>query len=174
MTSTHRTLSADGVWEVTTSLRSSVADLGKGKMELEALAARCESEGPSWDLSIAIELAIVPGAIDRTWDGLVRVGVGDRAYNPPSYTTSLDAAVTLVPKATYGGKLGPMTVSAHQADDGAWWCEIRDGWQTSFGKAYIGVAKTEAMARCAAALHARAAILAKSHSSLSALEGEGK
>lgn len=54
--------------------------------------------GPDWGLSVDIELALVPGTRDRrSWDSLVAVGLFEKAYNPPDYTGSLDAALTLVP-----------------------------------------------------------------------------
>lgn len=120
--------------------------------DLLVLAERCEREEPSWDLCIDIELAIVPGAIHRTWDYHFRIGLGDKVYNPPAYTTRVDAAMTLVP------------------DDFVWLVENLCGnaarvigpeidGQVASGVSPIAddLAKTPALALCAAALRARAA-----------------
>lgn len=128
---------------------------------LLALAERCEREEPSRELDEAIAVA----AFDlearpysqrskriRTMWWYVR-GTDDvmfyGAKGIPFWTASLDAAVTLVPEG--------WTQNHNQADDGSWWAELREGYRTSYGEVRIAHAKTEAMARCAAALKARAA-----------------
>jgi hypothetical protein len=121
------------------------------KAVLLALADRCERETPHWRLDVDIELAITPDAIDRYWDGLVRVGLGDKAYNPPNYTAFVHAAKSLEPadaqevciRIYRKGAYVRITV----ADGTPVYCEVLDR------------PITEAMARCAAALRARAALL---------------
>lgn len=54
-----------------------------------------KATGPSFALDIQIEVMVTPGAIHE-WVGDCKIRVGDRRYNPPNYTASLDAAVTLV------------------------------------------------------------------------------
>lgn len=99
---------------------------------LLALAIRCETEVPSDMLNWAIH----EGAIDTP--GFVRPA--------GPYTSSIDAAVTLVP-------------------EGVW--NVNVTWSTAFGHWIASVcgpgrlisqskAKTEALARCAAALRSRA------------------
>src|SRR4051812_23079386 len=67
---------------------------------LLALADRCEREEPNWGLSVAIELAITPGVVATISRNPFRVRreADDVSYNPPPYTTSIDAAVALVPE----------------------------------------------------------------------------
>lgn len=115
---------------------------------LLALADRCEREEPTYALDIAIELAITPGAVERTWDNHVKVQTDKRAWNPPNYTTSLDAAVTLEPK--------DAQIMVTRMGDGVWRV-------TYLGRPDINLiggqkAPTEAQARVAMALRARAAI----------------
>ena len=99
--------------------------------QLLALADRCEREEPSRKLDVSIS-----DALGYAHDGSL-----------PFYTTSLDAAVTLVPEGfiwrVSGSSEGRFFASLHPA--------ARD--------AVTGQAKTEPMARCAAALRARAAVL---------------
>lgn len=121
------------------------------KQTLLALADRCEREEPSRELDIAIELSVVPGAVHRQWDYWFRIGLGDRVYNAPAYTTSLDAAVGLVP------------------DEAEWWdVYVEKDWGGGPAKGEIGtlanswiktLAKTPALALCAASLRAIAARL---------------
>jgi hypothetical protein len=94
---------------------------------LLALADRCEREEPSVDLDADIWWALFPDAEPTSW---------------PDYTTSLDAAVTLVPEGwstTVRVALGLMVVATV--------------WRSS-GECFDGTAKTEAAARVAAALRA--------------------
>lgn len=117
--------------------------------ELEALARRCETEEASWDLSIAIELAITPGTKRWTGKGPFCVETADqRRYNPPAYASSLDAAVTLVPD------------------------EFKNAWSAgdnsseyrifaSLGYEYETTGLTPALALCAASLRARASLTEK-------------
>lgn len=149
---------------------------------LLALADRCEREEPSRELDAEIAVAcdvragwlvgygplwIDHATIKTIGQPTIRVNnlapSKPSTGNPPAgdylpFTTSLDAAVTLVPEATYGGKKGLMTMRVDQTDDGSFYAELRDGWQTSYGGVHISHAKTESMARCAAALRARAAL----------------
>lgn len=69
----------------------------------------------------------------------------------PSFTASIDAAVTLVPDGH--------SQHINQADDGSWWAEFREGYCTSYRNVYLGHAKTEPLARCLARItHELAAI----------------
>lgn len=98
--------------------------------DLEALARRCESEEPSWQLDIAIGEAVF--------------GVKYGTAGAPRFSSSLDAAVSLVPsehKDHWGvAQAGPD-------------CVAHVGNQENEGPA-----KTPALALCAAALRARAAM----------------
>lgn len=81
-----------------------------------------------------------------------RSGLSLRTAEP--YTTSIDAALTLVP--------GGWTVAGiHQTDGGTWWAELREGFVTSFDRVAIGPTKYDAvhpaLALCIAALKARGA-----------------
>lgn len=71
--------------------------------QLLDLAARCEREGPSFELECAIEQAIQsPGCVIHTSDGWLINRHGTpmtpqwERLKPPRYTSSLDAAATLV------------------------------------------------------------------------------
>ncbi len=70
------------------------------------------------------------------------------------YTTSLDDAMSLRPKGWTIANLG-------EGDDGTWWCEMREGYLTSYGAVAISHLKcaTPVLALTAAALRARAATL---------------
>lgn len=121
----------------------------RARDSLLALAERCEREDPSYELDCKIEHLAEP----------------ERARhiaNARPYTSSLDAAVTLVPKRRWKG-VGPelMSQQYHQADSGNWWAELRDGVCTSFNVAFLGRAKTLPIAICAASLRARAALESK-------------
>lgn len=116
--------------------------------KLRELSDRCEAEGPSNELDEAIRVAVGHSKIDF---GPAQGGVStEDDYLPAAYTTSLDAAVTLempgffvtVVKAA-GSSSEPCAVS---------WMDIESGAQ------FMAEAKTEAMARCAAALKVRASL----------------
>ncbi len=122
------------------------------KDELLDLADRCEREEASWDLSVAIELAIVAGTRRFTGKGPFCVETADqRRYNPPAYASSLDAAVTLVPEGAswnvqmYRGSGDAMVVYEDNEDRPDLDAEAS--------------AATPALALCAAALRARAATM---------------
>ncbi len=106
---------------------------------LLALAERCEREEPSKLLDCDIERAISGLGPDA----------GIRMDWTADYTTSLDAAVTLVPEGWRTANIaqGPIKYPS-------WACELFGAIE---GIAH-GYAKTEVMARCAAALRARAAV----------------
>ena len=109
------------------------------------LAERCaRATGPDWKLDLAIFEAADPEA----YRGSV-LGAYHRAdrVTPPSYTASLDAAMTLVP---LGQQFG---CGSKDATDRAW------AWAGQFSEGdYIANAATPALALCAAALRARASI----------------
>lgn len=110
----------------------SVADV------LLRLAERCEAAEPSTILDLAIDHAIT---------GVLRVGVFE-SYEPPPYTASLDAAVPLVPP-NYPWVLEVMSVvnlAATVYSDP----DMIQKWSV--------FAKSPALALCAAALRARAAL----------------
>ena len=101
------------------------------------LAERCEREEPSRVLNEAIERAIHSG--------------GPFPITTAPYTTSLDAAVTLVP-AGWIYRLGSF------AEEGTHWAELNQpmhGATTESDR----LAKSVALALCAAALRARAETL---------------
>ena len=109
--------------------------------ELIALAERCEREEPSAALNFAI------------WEAVYarRAPVGTfEEWVAPAYTASLDAAVTLVPDGWSWFCEGPASISA-----------AAHIWNPSARASaeYRSLAKTPALALCAAALRARAAIL---------------
>ena len=97
------------------------------KAELEALAERVEREEPSDDINELVRVAVGASRIKNS--------AGD--MDPPAYTTSLDAAVTLVGNRPW----------AIRYTDGA------TAWAWVLGKA--GNNKTPAAALTAAALRAR-------------------
>lgn len=119
--------------------------------ELNALADRCEREEPSWDLSIDIELALHSGSTYSALEG-VAVYVNGRHYNPPAYTTSIDAAATLEPK-------DAQEIVVRVYPNGRAYVRVT----TKRGKVVycdaLDKMVTEPMARCAAALRAMAAEL---------------
>ena len=107
---------------------------------LLALADRCEREEPSSPLNVAICFAIF-GDDKSKWP------------TPPllrQFTTSLDAAVTLVPE-----RWDTIVAVMLTTRDPAAARVFKGAMYPSFN----GEAKTEAMARCAAALRARASLL---------------
>lgn len=104
---------------------------------LLALAARCEREPPNRDLDGAI------------WD-LLCVECDWRGGNPKRFTTSLDAAVMLVPeKARWVLEIGP------PPDLGA---TVYPDWDNDPFDKECAFAKTPALSLCTAALKARAAV----------------
>lgn len=129
---------------------------------LLALAERCEHEKPSdvLDAHIAVALRIGPGNVeDNHWlyrnfpnwlvraDGRVEAQPNGVHWAPVPFSASLDAAVTLELPGFY------VTVVSGQGQPcAACWLDAESGVQ------FNGEAKSEPMARCAAALRARAAI----------------
>jgi hypothetical protein len=86
---------------------------------LETLASKVEGVGGG-DRALDWEIHLR--------DGLDGVGMyGDH----PAYTGSLDAAMTLVPQ---GWTFANLT----QSDTRGWWCELRQGFLTSYDKAAMG------------------------------------
>ena len=112
-------------------------------MTLHDLAARCESAtGPDRELDRDIANAVGVGSFFAS---------GNEAF---AFTTSIDAALTLVPD-------GWTFANLSQGDRGNWWCELRKGFLTSYSSVAIGTqlnSTTPAFALCAAALRARAQI----------------
>jgi hypothetical protein len=105
------------------------------------LAKRCEREEPHGLLDAAI-YAVVFGAMDMQ----------DTSF---AYTTSLDAAVTLVPERTY-----------FNLHDYRWTGKTRHQWVADIKDGHLRVlvsvrAASPALALCAAALRARAALAQK-------------
>lgn len=142
---------------------------------LKALADRVEREEPSRELDAAVDLALgfcphinttyeaVQGDSGRTCDDCGadswgnRNAKGRRLHDPaPTYTTSLDAAVTLVPPDCWRETNGPRKyLNVPTPSPNRWKAEVTP-WIT--GLPCMGWAETEAMAICAAALRARAAL----------------
>lgn len=121
---------------------------------LLALADRCEREDARYILECDIATAVGWRQEDAggfvywyTPEGLCGLGI-----HPPRYTTSLDAARALVPK--------PHTIlhAMYMPDQDLWVAGVTVLVQ---GREYAekAHAKTEPMARCAAALRARAALV---------------
>lgn len=105
--------------------------------ELEELAARCEAaEGANFELEQRIGEAI----------GLLGIGEGKVA---PAYTTSLDAALMLVPPGWFIGKL------SENSDRSRAFVSLH-GKVTPIAD---GAGTTPALALCAAALRAQASAL---------------
>lgn len=106
---------------------------------LRVLADRCEREEPSRDLDAAIFEAVSKFPAN--------IPVGRGSFNrAPAYTTSLDAAVTLVPE-------------GHWRRSGGYsyaWAEVGSAGKNP-ADFHTGHASNEAMAICMAALRARAA-----------------
>ncbi len=108
---------------------------------LEALAARCEREEPTWQLDDAIAQAAL---------GLPPCGTA----GPRPYTSSLDAAITLVPEGfvwgveTFCGSAARV-IGPEDEKEGS----VPQGYSDTFG------VKTAAAALCAASLRGRAALV---------------
>jgi len=101
------------------------------KEEYLALAERCEREEPGADLDSAIWKALFPAEPSANWE---------------DYTSSLDAAVTLVPN-------GNGYIAGKKSIDTA------DGVVFGSERTVRVTASTPALALCAAALRARAALV---------------
>ena len=129
--------------------------------ELEALAARCETEEPSRHLDCAIyRAAVIHPSEYQTFDANYRSTLtdyqlsyllGDNSeYDNPSsvggYTTSLDSAVTLVPDWCQWSATGEGTA-----------CSYEIVYDDRGARLFGAKAKTPALALCAAALRALAA-----------------
>jgi len=120
--------------------------------QLLALAERCEREEPSWDLDCAIAEAIGWYTPHRDW----RRPKGDT----PKFTTSLDAAVTLVPEhRSY--ELAYSAAGDKALRRARLWDWRRSALALDPDNEWAATAKTLALALCAAALRARAAIAEK-------------
>lgn len=120
---------------------------------LRALADRCEQQAPSRELDIAIATAL--GWTRHKLDpSLWRDPENDdgRPRNVRRYTTSLDAAVTLVPE-----DCGFMLGKYWRKEPGIWW-SAHLAWGTSGDGAEVFDLRSPALALCAAALRAMAAM----------------
>lgn len=145
-----------------TTVAPSAADV------LLALADRCEREESSRELDEAIARALnwrvmQERGAPRYWihpDTPLHAGILDPGYHlafPPRFTTSLDAAVTLVPEETFWtmGK-------GKESDDEPMFGAIIETTGPSYAREEIGTGESRhglAPALCAAALRARAARL---------------
>lgn len=125
------------------------------KTALLLLADRCEREEPSDDLSEDIARAL--GYV-KLEDYSCRWIAPDKSttlcgFGPPNYTQSLDAAVTLVPEGLGWtcGDHSPGGVHVGNYLASVWKFDRATGLNMRF-------AKTPALALCAAALRARAAL----------------
>lgn len=126
------------------------------------LADRCEREQPSRELDRAIWLAVVPGATHKTTHVPHPKGAytieeerqDHRLVIVPAYTTSLDAAVTLVPD---GAEWHWLAVSSDvMGEPMARVCTVENSQHMKPGRAMA-----VALSICAAALRARAATSAR-------------
>lgn len=108
------------------------------------LVDRCEREEPSRELDAAIHRYVLTGDPSPR-DGWVPVNLQDNRAKP--YTTSLDAAVTLVPEGKNFDVTGRDLNQTNAADATIW---------APLCPRYPGVARTPALALCAAALRALA------------------
>ncbi len=112
---------------------------------LLALAERCEREEPGCELNDAIAFAVGWRLNETIW---WNPPDGDWSLEVPRYTTSLDAAVTLVPE-------GWIWQGGERYED-----EKVGGWARVFPRGAMNRgtgnrdAKTSALALCAAALRA--------------------
>lgn len=134
------------------------APLPSNKQLLLQLAERCEREEASLDLNCAIALATgwtCDTGCALPW--LPPTGVRRRPM-PFYFTTSIDAAVTLVPEGAYW-----------RVDGAGAACVYTGGARTM--AEHIGQTNAAATAICAAALRARAAMA--TDDSQPALKGEG-
>lgn len=121
------------------------------RSELLALADRCEREEPSRELDAAIARAL---GIQGKRRNIYRRGhyVGGKPVvlrvveDFPAFSSSLDAAVTLV-QGPVGQQVGWFVGSD---------CRAAVYWSPTIPNSYEGTAKTPALALCAAALRARA------------------
>jgi hypothetical protein len=118
-------------------------------MDLLQLAERCEkASGPDRELEWRIAEAIGVGEWRQSavWPPFMPGSKIDKSI--PTYTASLDAAMTLVPEKA-------VISLAHQErwKKPAWAWGINDG----YGVTHFGNAATPSQALCAAALRARAA-----------------
>jgi hypothetical protein len=106
--------------------------------KLIELAERCEAAtGPDREIDTLIGYAVDLPTEDAQL---------------PRYTASLDAALTLVPE-------GWTFANLSQSDRKGWWCELRQGYLTSYDKVAFGSQlenASPALAVAAAALRARA------------------
>lgn len=144
--------------------------------ELLALAGRCEREVPSRELDADIYIAVrIPseraGRIDKL-GGVVgwwpKDGPYQSAIDVPCFTTSMDAALTLVPDAKQAelsemsrhvdwGEAHPVTGSHEREYCVSVYLLDEAGYATGMG--LNGAAETLPLALCAAALKARAALV---------------
>ena len=155
-----------------------MADLNPAARQvLLDLADRCKREEPSRDLDLAILNAIHAPSPEWVWrsgdETITRLVYGEGAPGNPvcsldAYTTSLDAAVTLVPE----GCSWDVRFRSHHdcaVDVGEDWATRHPTkhsahvWRMAHRGLYDirenGTAKTPALALCAAALRARAEAL---------------
>lgn len=152
------------------SVGAGAPSAGKGNDTLLQLAARCESEEPSRELDVRIWLACerppyrdkIKGCFEAV---LTTGGKGGRPKFfghcdgidlVSLYTTSLDAAVTLVPEGD-----DVFWRSGHDGegpDPSAFRADVLVVRLSAPANGFVARARTEPMARCAAALKARAAL----------------
>ncbi len=148
--------------------------LSKAQILLD-LAASCERESPSREIDCHIAFFVtgdlqvgVKGplraplpymlseAVERPRD-LQLLANDDNIDMIPRYTTSLDAAVTLVPPKCWRETNGPRPyLNIPSPSPNYWHCEVITVWEPKMSD-HHGWGATEALSICAAALRARAA-----------------
>lgn len=113
------------------------------------LIERLESAaGPSIELDEEIRIAVGAESINHyPGEGMVTT---EECYGPPEYTSSVDAALTLVPEGH--------VVGLRSYGDGAWRGSVRRLEDTSGNWFLGGEVEIPALSICIAALKARAAL----------------
>lgn len=118
---------------------------------LSDLIARLEkATGPDLELDEQIQAAISGATLEKQADGrnaYHRDGFWISIGKVLPYTSSIDAAMTLVPEG--------WNRRASETDKHWWWAELREGYETSYNRVEIGQSPSLPVSICIAALKAR-------------------
>ena len=122
-----------------------------GASSLSDLIARLEkATGPDLELDEQIQAAISGATLEKQADGrnaYHRDGFWISIGKVLPYTSSIDAAMTLVPEG--------WNRRASETDKHWWWAELREGYETSYNRVEIGQSPSLPVSICIAALKAR-------------------
>lgn len=131
-----------------TNLITKLEHAEEGSRELDALVAIALG----WTGHKELVVGAMGGNYYSNW---YKDAKGETRFELPEWTTCVSTALALVERELPGW----VVANLGQSDDRSWWCELRNGYRTSFKKAVMSDLRmpSPALAICAALLKAKEA-----------------